>query len=182
MRRATAVGLACAIGLALGACAAGGEVSPLADSPRFFNLTEWVALQDSLLEGQSMEKRVVVNDVEETKRLDAVDWSEELAPFAQSDIDRPALWDRYAVDTSAAAGGNAVIVYEALDEELFTRRIEIAVDAEGGVTRLLIDNAFASLVADTEQRLEWAPGTYAVYSRQEARLSEPRELRIEGRW
>ena len=180
MSRLTLTGLAGA--LALAACADTVAVRPLAEAQRFFNLPEWVALQDSLLEGRGLEKTVVVDDVEQTKHLEAVAWAEELAPFAQSDIDRPALWDRYAVDTTAAEGGAAVIVYEALDEDLFTRRVEVAVGPGGEVTRLVIDNAFASFVADTEQRLEWAPGRYAVYSRQEARLADPRELRIEGNW
>lgn len=180
MRRAV-VASAAAVLLA-GCVDAVEEVSPLADSRRFFNLSEWAALQDSLLAGRGLEKTVVVNGLRESRRLDAVDWSEELAPFAQSDIDRPALWDRYDVDSVATQGGGAVVVYEALDDDLFTRRLEVATDARGGVTRLAIDNAFESFVADTEQRLEWTPGAYRVYSRQDARLADARELEIEGRW
>lgn len=176
---AVTVGLACGT---LGCAETVTEVNPLAESARFFNLVDFVARQDSALRGEGLTKTVVVNGLRETKEVEGVDWADELATFAQSDIDRPALWDQYAVDSAEVSGGRLAVTYEALYEDLFTRRLRVVFDAGGEVRELRIDNAFESIVADTEQHLEWAPGRYRVYSRQAAQLADERELEIEGVW
>lgn len=179
--RRTGLLLVAALALAVGCVDAVEEVDPRAESPRFFSLSAFVASQDSLLAGRGLTKTVTVDGASETRRADAVDWAEELAPFAQSDIDRPALWDRYRVDSAATDGGRAV-TYTALGEEAFTRRIRVERDGGGAVVRIEIDNGFESVVVDTEQRLEWAPGRYRVYSRQAPELVGGRELEIVGEW
>ena len=167
--------------LAVGCVNAVEDVDPRADSPRFFSLTEFVATQDSVLAGRGLTKTVTVDGAAETRRAESVDWAEELAPFSQSDIDRPALWDRYRVDTTTRGGGR-VVTYTALGDGEFTRRIAVERDGGGAVVRIEIDNGFESAVADTEQRLEWTPGRYRVYSRQAPGLVGGRELEIVGEW
>lgn len=155
--------------------------------PQWFNLNEFVEQQASLLAEVDLNKTVVVNGQSETQRVDTPVWVEELAPFAQSDIDRPALWDSYSVDTAIISVDRVwQITYSALDSALFTKRVQVVyfdlsmpLDSAAIVN---IDNSFSSYVADTRQRLRYAPQRYEVTSEQRARLLDPRTLRIVGRW
>lgn len=149
--------------------------------PGFFDLAAWAETEAARLAGTPVTKTVRVDGVTEERRLAEVDWAQELAPFAQSSIDRPALWDAYAADSSRA-GGLTTLRYRALDSSLFTREVVVELDAARRVRVVRIDNRFDSYVADTRQRLRYGPRGYAVYSRQDARLMEPRELEIEVNW
>ncbi len=159
------------------------QVDPLASSRHFFDLSNFVELQDSLLRGKPMTKSVTVNGAQQTLQLESVDWAEELAPFAQSNINRPALWDAYRID-STESRGQRIFRYAALDSSLFTRRIEVVVeDARrplDSVVTIRVDNRFDSFIASTRQRLLWTPGHYEIYSEQAARMLDQRDLEIVG--
>ena len=154
--------------------------------PNFFNLAEWVERRASELDGVPLTKTVIINGLTETRTVEDVDWSDELAPFAQSNIDRPALWDAYRVDTMLPANGRQILVYSALDSSLFTKRIEVLFSDLAPPTDSLyaitIRNSFDSYVADTEQQLIMSAGRYEVNSYQAARLLEPRTLQITAEW
>ena len=154
--------------------------------PDFFNLSGWVEQRAIELEGVPLTKTVVINGLEEMRTIEDVDWADELAPFAQSNIDRPALWDAYAVDTMSAAEGQVTVTYRAIDSSLFTKRVQVLY-ADGvlpldSAFSIEVRNSFDSFVADTEQRLSIRPGHYTVVSRQAARLLEPRTLSISAAW
>ena len=156
------------------------------DGPGFFNLAEWAEREAARLAGTRIDKYVRVGETTEERDGLAVDWTEELAPFAQSNVDRPALWDAYRADTAALAGGGALVTYAALDSALFTREVRVRFADRAApydtVARIEIANRFDSYVAATEQRLAYAPGAYEVVSRQDARFLEPRVLRITAGW
>ena len=171
-------------------CLACMDTAELTDAdqldPNFFNLAEWVERRALELDGVPLTKTVIINGLEETRTVEDVDWADELAPFAQSNIDRPALWDAYAVDTISAAKGQVTVTYRAIDSSLFTKRVQVLY-ADGvlpldSAFSIEVRNSFDSFVADTEQRLSIRPGHYTVVSRQAARLLEPRTLSISAAW
>lgn len=161
-----------------------GEVSAI--DPEFFNLKEFVAEQKLKMAGTSITKTVSVNGVEETKTLNDVDWGLELAPFEQSNIDRPAMWDAYALDLSLTCGSLRTLTYNSLDSSNFTKLVKVVWSDTSvpydSVSFVMIENGFNSFIADTEQRLFWWNGGYEITSKQEALLSEERELNIKGIW
>lgn len=168
----------------LTACTAESDAAAAAGAldPDFFDLAAFVEQTAAALEGTALTKEVVVNGVTETRRVDSVDWRQELAPFAQSNIDRPALWDLYErVEAPTADPSTRLVAYTARDASLFTRSIRVLYRGDA-VVNVDIDNRFESFVASTEQQLSWVPGRYTIRSVQRARLLDERTLRIEGTW
>ncbi len=167
-----------------GADQQGGDIAAI--DPNFFNLAEFVEQEKQRMIDMSISKTVSVNGIEETKELTKVDWELELAPFAQSNIDRPAMWDAYEVDTSSCQGMTKV-VYLSVDSSSFTRSLEVTYrDREeplDSVYAVLINNGFDSYIANTSQRLVWwEEGGYEINSIQQAMLSEERLLNIKLKW
>jgi len=159
---------------------------PSSIDPGFFNLVDFVELEKERLANTTIIKTVTVRGISETKTLSDVDWTLELAPFAQSNIDRPAFWDAYSVDTTVSTDGQMVHTYHTLDSSNFTKTIELTwadrnspIDSIDCIT---IDNGFNSFLADTRQRLVWCKDHYSISSTQDALLSEKRELMIESEW
>lgn len=65
-------------------------------------------------------KTISVNGKLQTKRLDSINWINELSLFTASDINKPAWIGKYRIDSTAND-----ITYTALDSNLKVRRIEI---------------------------------------------------------
>ena len=153
--------------------------------PNFFNLTDYVELQKTRLANTPITKTVSVNGIEETQKITAVDWELELAPFVQSNIDRPALWDSYAMD-SVSCQGLKKLVYLSNDADNFTKSLEVTyVDVSkplDSVYAVYIRNGFESYIANTSQQLIFWDGGYEIRSTQAAVLSEERALNIIGTW
>jgi len=170
--------------LSCGEVAEAGDASTL--DPDFFNLVDFVAQEKERLAGKSITKTVAVNGVTETKELSDVDWDLELAPFAQSNIDKVALWDGYSVDSFSTCDGKRVTRYTALDSSNFTKLIEVvwsdSIVPLDSLYAIEIDNGFDSYIATTGQSLIWWQGGYSIKSTQEAFLAEERALSIEGVW
>ena len=167
-------------------CAADLESGDIATiDPGIFNLKEFVAEQKEKMAGKSIAKTVSVNGIEETKTLNEVDWELELAPFEQSNIDRPALWDGYKVDTSSCQGLTKLL-YTATDQASFTKSIEVTYRDKStpmdSVYSVLINNGFTSYIAKTSQRLIWWENGYEIFSIQQAILSDKRNLSIRVVW
>ncbi len=185
MRRAYVLAGAALVGaLSAGGCVGGPtEVDPAA--PRaLFDLSAFVDYQAGRLAGTPITKRVRINEVDETRAIDTVDWATELAPFAQANINKPALLDSYREDSTRGADGGLTIEYAALDSALRVQRlrVECAGDCDYGQVRgIVIYTRFRSVIADTEQRLSWRPEGYEVYSKQDAMFADPYELFLSGR-
>lgn len=161
-----------------------GDASAL--DPDFFNLIEFVAQEKERLANTPITKTVIVNGSSETQEIAKVDWDLELAPFAQSNIDRPGIWDSYSVDTTKGCGNRYTLAYTALDSNNFTKSInllwsDVALPLDS-LFALSIDNGFNSFIANTGQRLVWWTGGYEIMSVQDAILSDGRTLSIEGIW
>jgi hypothetical protein len=72
-----------------------GNTTPLFDLKGFLDNEIATHLKDV----KTVKKTVTVNGKTETKEVTIKDWKEELKPFFNSDINRPAWRDKYKVDT-----------------------------------------------------------------------------------
>ncbi len=159
------------------------QVDP--DSRRaYFDLEHWAAYQDSMLSGEGLNKRIEVNGVVQEASIEQVDWEAELATFAQANINKPALIGRYSVDSMRDAFGSLRLDYQALDEDLKTRRVRVNCKSNcnyENVLALEVEAGMSSVIADTEQRLSWRPDSFSISSRQDVLLVSERKLKIDGR-
>lgn len=161
------------------------EKNAAASDPNFFNVKEFVAQEKARMAGKTITKTVTVGGIEETKKLTEVDWELELAPFAQSNIDRPAMWDAYKCDTTRCMNYRQLL-YKAVDSTKFTKVLQVTFLDKStpldSVYSLVVKNGFDSYIAKTSQRLVWWDGGYEINSIQEAILSDERELNIQVEW
>lgn len=156
------------------------EAGTIADHPVFFDLANFVKTESDELKGIEIKKTVEVNGTSQTLTIANVDWNEELAPFAQSNLNRPALWDKYQVD-STERGERKTITYNALDSTLFTRKLVVE-KVNNQPVEIYVHNRFSSLIAKTSQVLEWGPKHYEIYSEQYVKFGDDRLLKIRGEW
>lgn len=150
----------------------------------FFDLEAYFQQQiDSLNAAQpSLRKSATIGERKEEKELRELDYTEELQIFQQSHINRPAWSDKYQVDSTIRNGQLNAITYTALDTSLNTRSIIIDF-AQGRVSRIQIENRSQSMIADTEQQLQYIPGSsYRIFSSQQTVGSTPRQVLIEAFW
>jgi hypothetical protein len=79
---------------------------------------------------KKVKKTVTVNGKTETKEVEIKDWKEELKPFFDSDINRPAWMDKYnTLNLDKFENYDTVFFkrqFNAIDKNLKTQRIEIA--------------------------------------------------------
>ena len=155
-----------------------GTATP--EHPAFFDLSVFVKRLAKDLQQKEIEKTVEVNGLSQTLKIDSVNWADELAPFAQSNLNRPAFWDKDRVD-SLREGDRTIITYSALDSSLFTRTLRIE-KLDTSPVFIQIHNRFSSLIANTSQHLEWGPRHYEIYSEQYVKFGDDRVLKIRGAW
>lgn len=154
------------------------EVRPL----EFFSLAEYVddylAMEDSLL---SVSKSITVDGIDETKKIDQYDLRRDVEGFRALNIDKPALWDKYSVDT-ITEGQNQVIYYTSLDETLLVQSMQIVLDVDGEPKTINIKKSTSTFLADVQTEYKWTPPEGYIIIRDEDRLfADPTHHEIEVR-
>jgi hypothetical protein len=107
-----------------------GNTTPLFDLKGFLDNEIATHLKDV----KTVKKTVTVNGKTETKEVAIKDWKEELKPFFNSDINRPAWRDKYKVlNLNQDKDYDTIFFnkqYDALDKNLKTQRIELGFGVE----------------------------------------------------
>lgn len=122
-------------------------------------------------------KTVFHNDDQQTKQVTIGNWGEELALFSNSDINKPAWRQSYAVLTTPG-----FIIYTATDPELTTRRIAISRDSSTKKVKwILINNVTKNLLYSSAEKLTYYPDSlYIIEKKQSIRLIGINRYRIRG--
>lgn len=160
------------------------NASAKAFEPVYFDLKGYFEQEVDRLENADMtvRKRVSVDDKSEEKELNSLDFAQELEVFTKSDINRPDWVGKYQVDSVFQNNELAKIEYQALDEQLRTRRINVEF-ANGSVAKIFVRNGGNSKVAGSEQELTYLPDSgYTIASRQYTVLAKDDHLQIEVRF
>ncbi|MCB0395545.1 MAG: hypothetical protein KDD36_02755 [Flavobacteriales bacterium] len=92
----------------------------------FFDLKQYIASEANRLtrEHPNVTKTVTLDGQIEEKNVDAVDWTTELAPFTSCNINEPALWDKYQVDSTGTTE-RLTVVYQSLKADLKVQEIRV---------------------------------------------------------
>lgn len=171
----------------LSACQPGSEQaeSTVEEAPSvFFDIKGYFAkAQKQLNQAQpAVTKKVAINGESEEKQLDSLNFKQELEVFIQSDINRPDWVDKYRIDSVLQSNKLTELHYQALDDKLRTRQIDIFFN-NSQVSKIFIENGGTNIVAGSEQELTYIPGQgYTIKSRQYTALSKDKELSIEVRF
>lgn len=156
------------------------EEMPLA----FFDIKGYFSKEkERLVQTQpAVTKKVAINGETEEKKLDSLDFGRELTVFIQSDINRPDWVEKYRIDSVMQGNKLTELHYQALDDKLRTRQIDIIFNNDQ-VNEIHIEKGGTNIVAGSEQELTYLPGQgYTIKSRQYTALSRDKELSIEVRF
>lgn len=124
-------------------------------------------------------KKVAVNDDQEEKEIDNVDFDKELAVFIESDINRIDWKDKYRVDSTLQNQQLTAIRYTAQDDKLRTRQLDVEFQ-NGKVSKVFIQNGGKTMIAGSQQELTYLPEKgYFIQSKQRTAISKDRVLRVE---
>ncbi|MBX2816765.1 MAG: hypothetical protein KTR24_12230 [Saprospiraceae bacterium] len=135
----------------------------------FFSMADLV---DQHLQGSDslvdVVKTITVDGTPERQELKAYKINRDIQGFASLDIDRPALWEKYQVDTSKLADGERVF-YQALADDLSIRSVEIITE-NGEVSRVRTLKRANTFLADVQSEYDWVPSMGYTILRNEKRL------------
>lgn len=147
----------------------------------FFDLKGYMESQiDSLREQQDpVEKTITLGDKSETHRFSDFDYDRELTIFLQSDINKPAWFDKYRIDSVQQNGRLQAVTYTALDTSLRTRELRVELDGPA-VERIYLRNRTKTVLSSGDQELWYEPGRgYRIATLQKSLASDPLESVIE---
>jgi len=157
------------------------------DQPSFFDLSDYMESEMERLQSQqpAVIKRVGLRGEEQVESLDSLNYRQELKPFADSDINRPAWYDKYDADTIRAESGDTyTVTYTCREDHLRVR--ELSVTFQSGSDQVLglrLSKKTDSLVEELKQELSYKPGEgYRMISEQHPLLGEGHRAEVEVRW
>jgi hypothetical protein len=151
----------------IAACSGAGQAERKNNLP-FFDLSGYIKnmISDSI--SQTVEKSITINGVIESKKIDQYAIWKDLRDFDTYDINRPALYDKYLVDT-IQKGSIRQIVHTPKDDQLKVRLLKISF-ADGQVSEIQIKAATKSFLEDVSLEIVWRPNQGYVINRQSNRL------------
>ncbi len=154
------------------------------ESKAFFDLAGYFQAQIDLLQAEQprVEKRIVLNEEEEGKTVEQLDYQKELLVFLKADINRPAWRDQYTIDSIMVNDQLGQLRYIAQNEDLKTRRLIITFEGTE-VSKVEIDNYTTSAIANLDQSLIYDPLIgYTIHSKENVQLASAQDLLVEVRF
>jgi hypothetical protein len=124
----------------------------------FFDLKSFIEQQiEKGTKIKSYRKSLTFDGKTEQQILDDLNLSEELSIFTNADINKPAWFDKYEVDSVFNAKQQLVrLTYQTLDKKLKTKRLSVSYTG-AQIDTVSIVQATANAVAKTDQHLIYIP-------------------------
>ena len=140
--------------LAVASCGEEDTDKPSTPLP-FFDLTGFIAATVRDSQTMDVKKSVLVDRLTETKSIDSYKIWQDIKQFDAYDINRPALFDKYHID-SIIQGNLKEISYHPTEEDLKVRLLRVQYD-QNRVTKIVIKTVFNSFLEDVFLDIEWVP-------------------------
>lgn len=128
--------------------------------PDFFNLKEFAQMESASLQKMDLTvlKKAAKNKEKEQQILSNLDWENELASIAESDINRPAWKSQYAVD-SLEEQNTLNVSYTALNNELPIKKIRLSFEKQSRKFQsLVIDKSSENFLYSSWQKIYYERG------------------------
>ena len=146
----------------------------------FFDLETYFHKEVQRLKNtKSIQKAVSIGTETEQKTIDNVNFSQELAVFTQSNINKSSLLEKYEVDSIFNAQEQLQqITYKAKNAALRTQHLAVFFH-QNEVSKVEILNTSQNLIAQSEQKLRYSPDEgYSIQSQQKIVFSEPENMTV----
>lgn len=120
------------------------------------------------------EKTVYLNGRHETRKIDTVNWEDELEPLLNSDINYPAWDGKFFVDSAATKftnPGTMQYFYRSIDKKIPITSMTVNKDSLGRVINVVIQKSVKSFLFSHRQSIEYIPTVgYSLRSEQKTNL------------
>ncbi|SMO76409.1 hypothetical protein [Solitalea koreensis] len=127
-----------------------------------------------------VDKTTAKDGVSETKKLNSIDWKNELSVFMASDINKPAWIKSYKTERKLE-GSDSTEVYTALDSALHTRSLSITWNKNHEVRKVLIVNSTRNGLYDLDETLQYIPDEmYQINRIQKAKMLKENKFSVKG--
>jgi hypothetical protein len=161
------------------ACGGKTDAAKNVDTTPFFDVKGFFQNEIKRLTegGTKIEKTVTIGGKAETKIIEKADFTQELALFVSSDINKPAWSDKYRIEKTA---GRSLESFVAMDDDLKTKRVDIYRFPPNGVTQIQILNSDKSSITESQQSLNYEIGKgYSIETFQKFFGSDSSKTRIQ---
>ena len=136
-------------------------------SKEYYDLKGLLNEQQQMLEEQrpNLQKTTLVGDKEEVVNPEEINWQKELKLFQELDINKPVLLRSYSIDTVAQEQGQ-LLQYEAKNDDLKVRRLEVQLDEEGKAVKVrgAVREENPIYLSERELQIEVEEGKIVRYS------------------
>ncbi len=171
--------------IALWGCSNGDSANADSETDRFFDVEGYFAGEVDRLQSEqpNIQKQVSLNGEEESVQPDTLNFEKELSVFLNSDINKVSWIESYTADTTRHDDGSiATTTYEAQEEKLRTRLVEVSYEAEAP-QRIRIINRTENAVLDARQELIYEPAIgFEIQQEQQIRFMKPNQISVAVRF
>ena len=150
-----------------------------------FNMSQFINAQCTLLSKQHMrlEKKVFLNGNSESQTLKVENWQKELSAFSQADIDKPAFYGKYEIDSTFRNQNLSFISYRALADKLKIRELDIAFDSLGNPVNINVKTKSRNVLYASSQVLTFeTQNGYIVSGIQSIQFLRPDTFKVTANW
>jgi len=126
----------------------------------YFDMPAFMAKQESNLQKKNQWVRKKVTKDGRTHFIECgdIDWKQELDPFMEADINRPAWRGEFKVDTISLERVN-VITFKTVNEDIPVKNMVVTIDkATGQCLQVTVDRSTDNFLYSSEQKLFFTVG------------------------
>jgi hypothetical protein len=148
----------------------------------FFSLIDFMSLEqkEMLKDKTRLIKVLHLNGKRDTLVLDRPNFENELDVFKKADINKPALSDKYAIDSVLQKGQLFKVIYTSKDKKLLTQKLSIQYNALGKVASIDVQLYNGSPITKNVQHLIYKPTYgYQIIDNQYF-MGDKDEIKVEG--
>ncbi|MDH3651417.1 MAG: hypothetical protein OEQ53_17170 [Saprospiraceae bacterium] len=134
---------------------------------QFFDIATFVA-QYSDSKMHVVKKSISVDGRLESKTLDDYNIGNDIKGFENYSINKPALFDKYEVDSILGNSGELIkLVYTGLKEELRVQKMEVEIDESTKPRRIFLQLKTDSFLEDIDMEISWVvDSSYKIVKRE----------------
>lgn len=130
----------------------------------YFDLSGYISEISRDSQRYRVEKSISINGIVETQKIDNYPLWKDIEDFDAYDINRPALFDKYRIDT-IQTGNMREITYHPLDDQLKVTLLKVSYQ-EDDLTSIQVKTATKSFLDDVQLTINWRPKEGYSLSRQ----------------
>jgi hypothetical protein len=162
-------------------CSQKGEVNNQPSSS-FFSMIDFMEEEKKWMVNNkiSLTKILSLNGETDTLYMEQPNFASELDVFIKSDINRPALSDKYSLDSIFSSDKLYKITYKAKDEKMTTRKLSVQVDNQNKVVFIDIRLFNGSPITKNVQHLIYRPNYGYIIKNEQYFMGNKDEIMVEG--